>query len=254
MNNIVLRATADSSSVIRSAGEAFLQGELAMDPAGPAELAASPPLWGESLINCGLVSVTIVLAILCLSNIIEIFPIVVAGIFRTKPVMRFENNIRLGRERDQVAGVAFLAVCLIFAKYDVISLRFMEKFSAGISTLTVIGIMAAYLLVRGLLIFLLEPMRRGKEYYVASNHIFFNFVILSTVLMAMTVLGCSLMDINDLAVRKILLYEISGVGLFFAARKLDIMSNFCNLFFGILYLCVLEFFPVGLLIAATLLF
>ncbi len=242
------------SLAVRSVDEAFLSGRLLMSPDAAADLAGAPHLWSDALINCGLVSATIILAILCISQLIEVFPIVFAGIFRTKPVLSFESNVRLGKERDMVAWVAYLALCLIFARFDVISLRFMEKFPFGISTLFVIGIMLAYMMLRMSLIKAFEPKRRGKEYYMASNNLYFNFLILLAGAMCATVLFCLYKDMNDLIVRRILLYEIVGTAALLALRKLEILSNYCNLFLGFLYLCALEIFPAGLLIAASLLF
>lgn len=238
---------------VRSVDQAFLSGRLLMGSEA-ADIAGAPHLWGDALINCGLVSVTIILAILCISPLIEVFPIVFAGIFRTKPVLTFESNVRLGKERNMVAWVAYLALCLIFARFDVISMRFLEKFPYGLSTLIVLGIMLVYMLLRVGLISAFEPKRRGKEYYMASNHLYFNFLILLAAAMCVTVLICLFNDMNDLIVRRILLYEIAGTAILLALRKLEIMSNYCNLFLGFLYLCALEIFPAGLLIAASLLF
>lgn len=242
------------SLAVRSIDEAFLSGSLAMDPSAAADLMASSHLWGDAIINCLLVSAAIVTAILCLSQFIEVFPIVFSGIFRTKPVMSFESNVRLGRERDTVAWAAYFALCLVFARYDVISLRFMEQFPFGLSTLIVLGIMLFYMLLRMTLISIFEPKRRGKEYYKASNNLYFNYLILLAVLMAVTVTICLVSDMNDLIVRRILLYEIAGTAVLLALRKLEILSNYCNLLLGFLYLCALEIFPAGLLIAASLLF
>ena len=238
---------------VRDAAQAFLRGDIAMDPAA-SEIPAILPVWGDSLINCCLVSALIIAFIILLQQFVEIFPYIFGGMLRSKPVMNLENNVRLGRERNQLAALAIMTIAVIFARFDVISLRFMEKFTYGISTLLVTGMILAALLVRRIMVKSFEPKRRTKEYYRAANNLFYNFCILLATLMATTIAICILSEANELIVRKILLYEIMGIGILFSLRKIEISSNFCNLLVGFLYLCALEIFPAGLLVAASFLF
>lgn len=239
---------------VHGADQAFLTGSLGLDPVQTDELAATIPVWGDSLINCCLVSGVIIFFIITLSHLVELLPMLFGGIWRTKPIMNIENNVRLGRQRNLVAGGAFAAMCLFLSRYDIFSLRILERFSSGVTTLLIAAMILVILLFRYLLIQWLEPRRRGREYYKASNTLLSNFVILATLFMGATIVVCQLFGANEMIVRRILISELGLSGVVFALRKIEISSNFCNLFVGFLYLCALEIFPASLLVAASILF
>lgn len=239
---------------VMDARAAFINGELGIVEKDIVQLGQQLPAWNSSIINMIIVSVTIFLCILTIKQIVEILPYIIGGISRSKPVMNLENNVRLTRERNLVSMVSIIIISIFLSKFRMIHFDFLDRYDPGIGTLAIYGAVLLVLLIRLLLSRILEPRRRGKDYYRASSLVFLNFLILLAALFLITLGICSVTNVNELTIKHILEYETIGITLLFCLRKLDLSSHFCNLFNGFLYLCALEFFPAALLIGASLLF
>ena len=117
-----------------------------------------------------------------------------------------------------------------------------------------IGACGLAMLVKMSLNGLLTPRRSGLEYYNTAHSLFLNILTMTATLAVVTIGICSLLKLNDLSVRCILLYELGAAFLLNCIRRLDLSLHFCNLFTAFLYLCALDFFPAALLVSATLFF
>lgn len=237
-----------------SVDQAFTAGRLVMDHGTSGAGTTLVQLWSDSIVNCALVSAAILLVVFMLPLIIETLPTVLSGLFRNKPILNLDNNISQARTRNQVAWTSLFIIALLAARYDLADFRFLHKMSDGIATLAVLGILFSYFLLRRIVNAIPRPSGRKKEFFKAADSIWYNYVILLGLAMSLTAAADVVTGMNDLTVKSILLYEIAGTAAVLALRKLEILSNYCNLLLGFLYLCALEIFPAGLLIAASLLF
>lgn len=237
-----------------SVDQAFTAGRLVMDHGTSGTDPALVQLWGDSIVNSALVSAAILLAVILLPAILETLPVVLSGFMRTKPILNLDNNTSQARTRNQVAWTSFLAISLFCARYSLVKVDFLDGKAAGISTLVTVAAVFAYLILRLILSSMVKPSGRKKEYFKAADSIFYNYAIILAAIMAVTAAFAAVTGMNDLTVRSILIYESAGMAAVLILRKLEILSDYCNLLLGILYLCALEIFPAGLLIAASLLF
>lgn len=217
-------------------------------------MSGDPVLWGESLINCILMAGAIVFAILSLSDYVEILPYVIDGFLRDRPLLSLEDNLRLRRERNTVSLAALSFFCLIAARYDMVSFRFTASYASGLKTLVTLAVFSLYYLVRAILVKAFDHDSRGKENYRAGVHLYNNVMILLVTLMGLTIGAGHFAAAEDTVMKSILIHEIAIAGILLVIRELEIFSGFCNPLKAFLYLCILEFFPAGILIAAAVLF
>lgn len=239
---------------VMNAGQAFLSGKAGVAGNGVAEALSSMPDWGDSWINTALVAVAVFISVVSLNRLANMMPFLAGSISWNKPVMSVENNNSLKRERNMLTGVAMIVFFAYMSRFSLLQFNVFDEYDPGIVTLLNGGVFLGYLFVRFLMYRIMMPQRRGKEYYKASYTVYFNFLILLTVLFSITVGVCHFAKVNDLTIRHILLYESIGAGFLLFVRKLDLSKQFCSLFGGFLYLCILELFPAALLISASLFF
>ena len=143
---------------------------------------------------------------------------------------------------------------LAAARFSLVDFGFLSAYGPAVGTLAVIGACGLAMLVKMGLNGLLTPRRSGLEYYNTAHSLFLNILTMTATLAVVTIGICSLLKLNDLSVRCILLYELGAAFLLNCIRRLDLSLHFCNLFTAFLYLCALDFFPAALLVSATLFF
>jgi len=108
--------------------------------------------------------------------------------------------------------------------------------------------------VRGFFILIAAPKKFSREVYGLSNRAHYNYFIVLTALMLLTVGILAICKVNDLTIKTIAIYEIALFFVIFGIRKVQILSNSCNHFTAFLYLCSLELLPAALVIASAVLF
>ena len=258
---------------VRDLGAAFLEGSLGSEVPAVME---QVPSWGDSLLNSALVSAAILLCLAAAPSFSEIFNLLRGSLTRLKPAMDLENNVRLSRERNRFSAseaaqaMNYMAMAgwdaeqmlsgidgvlsLAAARFSLVDFGFLSAYGPAVGTLAVIGACGLAMLVKMGLNGLLTPRRSGLEYYNTAHSLFLNILTMTATLAVVTIGICSLLKLNDLSVRCILLYELGAAFLLNCIRRLDLSLHFCNLFTAFLYLCALDFFPAALLVSATLFF
>ena len=236
---------------VRDLGAAFLEGSLGSEVPAVME---QVPSWGDSLLNSALVSAAILLCLAAAPSFSEVFSLLRGSLTRLKPAMDLENNVRLSRERNRLSALALLVLSLAAARFSLVDFGFLSAYGPAVGTLAVIGACGLAMLVKMGLNGLLTPRRSGLEYYNTAHSLFLNILTMTATLAVVTIGICSLLKLNDLSVRCILLYELGAAFLLNCIRRLDLSLHFCNLFTAFLYLCALDFFPAALLVSATLFF
>ncbi len=217
-------------------------------------MAGYPEAWGDSLINCGLMAAAVILAILSLPEFVETFPYILKGLTRDKPLISLEDNLRLRLQRNNLSFTAMAFFCLTASMFGMISFGFASNYSSGVKTLVNIGMFLLYYLLRIMLAHAFRREGSGKEFYRAGNRMYNNVMIVLVTFMAVTIGICGTLDVDAAAIRSILIHETLLAAIVLAIRKVEIFTGFCNPFRAFLYLCGLEIFPAGMLVAAAILF
>jgi hypothetical protein len=227
----------------------FKTGELLLEqtPSPVTGAAGTPPM----LLGI-LVTVFVVLALVEIRNFLHVGPFLWDTVFRARGYSVLENNVRVARERNQLALLLVLPAILFIYRYRLYNPRFLQTFSDNWRLAAVAGVFIAYLLVRLLLYLILKPRRRADLFRMAHRAGFTYFVLL--MLPALAGVGILfLCRANDFIIRTFL-FSITGVVyLIFLFRKTQILALSCNPLLTFLYLCGLEILPTGALVATAVL-
>lgn len=180
------------------------------------------------------ISAAFVLACIFMAGpFIRLLPHILATPVRMRGAYSIESNIGLSRDRDIVALLLFLPQIYIIYRYFL-------KDPADIWT--VLLLISAFLLLRYILYRLMMP-RRGKENYMLSRKVVFNYFILFVLAEIPVVALMSFFGAGDPAIRTVT-YVLSA--LFYlacAAKRIQILSLSCSGLQTFLYLCTLEILP-----------
>ena len=205
--------------------------------------------WGASLINRIAICADAVLFIFFLNRFISIAPFLFEGLLRSRRLEHLEDSVSRTRDRNSVAAISLPALALLFSRYDIYSPSFMDGFTPGERTLTLLGVLVLTLILREALIRVLAPSRGDRENYMLSARVIYDFLITGTVILAAVAGLGAIFGIKDLIVRGILFWTGIVIYFLFLLSRTQILRNSCNQFAAFLYLCTLELIPAGTLVA-----
>lgn len=207
--------------------------------------------WSDFLLNRIFTSVAVLLFIISLRRIIGIFPLLLGGVFRCKKFLELEDSFRQARDRDIAALSAFFTFCVIVSKCRMYCPDFVIARPEAVRTLITFAVLAGATLLRALLGALLYSKKLSKEGFSTASKAVRNVLTVAVALMALSLGVLSALKFKDLDIRNILFCELGFFYLLAIIRRQQIMSNVCGGFQSFLYLCALEFIPVGLLAASA---
>lgn len=233
--------------------ELFRQGTLEMSstPVGNPAAAAA---WGDLLANQLLAVLAVVLLVVAMSDFFRLLPDLLYSFDRSRGAAALEHSIGQARTRNLLALFCILPFCLVADRYALWRPDFWQAVPAAWSAPATLGAMAAFLLVREIFYLVARPRRLGNEEADTLHHAPYNFFILLTLLMLVTVGVLTLLRSDDGFIRTLLLWETALVWLFSLIRSGQFLGSFCNVFSTFLYLCALEIIPAALLVGAHMLF
>lgn len=217
---------------------------------GTAEVA----VYGVNAVETVYMIVFVILAILFLKNFINILPYVLGSITRPKMAAEIEGSVRMARDRNIVALIFILPLCLILTHYDIYSPDFLDSLGPGARLLTVSAIFTGFLLLRTLIAFLLKSKRMRVSAYQAARRTCYTTFIAAMILMLFTLGILVLFRTPEKAIRIVLIVEMALSYFILLLRRAQNLSAYCNPFSLFLYLCALEIVPTGLLVASALIF
>jgi len=238
--------------IIRSARNAF-SGSILL-PENGSDFAMNSLGWGDSPINWGLICLFTVLFILYLGRLAELLPYLFTGIGRWKAIVNLEDSMGRMRDRNGVAVIMTIPFCLVCSRFDLLPMKFLSGMSPGLRTLGVVGILLGFFLLRAILIEIVGNGKASRDAFQISNRSAYNFFILATLTMVLATGVMGFAGLDDLTIRRISYYILGFFILVNMVRRTQILSNACNQFTAILYLCALEILPLAIFIAAAMVF
>ena len=198
--------------------------------------------------------ISTLLVMFLLKTIVEIFPSILACMFRWKESINIESSVRLSRDRDFTAIAMLIPFCLTAFSFRIYNPRFISNLPDNPRLWAVIGIFAAYVLLRKTISFLIHPRKVPQKTLTAADKSANTFFIL----LALTLLAvgsiCNFFDASLNSIRVASLWLSALIYGLYLIRKLQIFTSSCSLFAGFLYLCALEILPTGILIASGMIF
>lgn len=229
--------------------ETFGKLMLPQEP-GTAEVA----VYGVNTAETVFMIVFVILAILFLRNFLNILPYVLGSLTRPRMAAEIEGSVRIARDRNIVALIFLIPLCLILTHYDIYSPDFLDSLGPGARLLTVIAIFVGYLLVRALTAFLLDTKKMRAGVFASARRICYTVFVASMVIILITLGILVLFHTPERAIRVVLIVEMALSYLVLFLRRAQILSAYCNPFSLFLYLCALELVPTGLYVASALIF
>lgn len=207
-------------------------------------------LWSDCAVNRWILIFNVIIFVIELSEIIRIYPQLIRCLSRWKGNQDLEHSVSLARTRNTVALVTGLAFCIMADRWGLVAPDFKLRLQQGFQLPVTIGMIAATVLLRRLLYMTTQFRSLTSEYAQTLRHTIYNYQILLTSLMLLSVLPLTVFRVPDAAVRIVLYVECAVFYLLHLIRTGQILHSRCGTLATILYLCGLEILPVGILIFA----
>lgn len=197
---------------------------------------------------------SIIVVVLLLKRFVNIFPSLMACTIRWKESINLEASVKHSLDRDMLAAAMILPFCLVADGFRLYSPRFMDGLGNNAHLASVIGIFAAYCIIRMLISKMFHPQKMNpKIWKTAGRSSFTFFIILTLVLLAMGGI-MRFAGIDPLFTRNAMLCVSAFIYALFLLRKFQIFIFGGSFFTGFLYLCALEIIPTGVLVASAVFF
>ncbi|MCR4824501.1 MAG: hypothetical protein K5849_03990 [Bacteroidales bacterium] len=233
--------------------EVFKSGSLAMS-AGPVPGLDGIPAWSDLLTNRILAVVAIFLLLSGLPDLLRLIPHLLYSFDRTRGAEALEHSIGTARSRNFSALICTLPFCLMADRYALMRPDFFAGIPPQWSAPATLGLLVAFILVRSLFYLLIRPRRMGSEQFATLRHNPYNYFILLTALMLLSVGFLSMLHVPDAVIRTVLWAEIAVIYLFALIRSGQFLGSFGMGFTTFLYLCGLEIIPAALMVAVVVFF
>jgi len=206
----------------------------------------------NGILTESLVIFSTVIAVIFIRKTVNIIPSMLSCMTRWKEAFNLEYSTKLSRDRDIVFTVLIMPFCLITNRYRIYSPSFTENLSHDTCLLVTVGATMAYIVLRAALFYLLKGKKVNPTAYTAAGKTFPTFFCAATLTCLLTGGLLSFSGLEDSIVKTVLLHILGAFYLLLVVRKIQIFSHSCKVLTTILYLCILELLPTGLLVASAL--
>ncbi len=198
--------------------------------------------------------ISVLVIIILMRRMVTIFPSLIACTLRWKESVNLEASVKHSLDRNMLAAAMALPFCLVVERFRLYELKVIEELNNDLHLAVIIGVFAAYFLIRLLLSRIMRPRRIvPKTYKTAEKASLTFFIILTIILMAMGSV-MSFIGIDESITRTAMLCVSASIYMLFLIRKTQIFTSGCSFFTAFLYLCALEILPTGVLVASAIIF
>lgn len=216
-------------------------------PVAPVPHEAASLVWGDSIVNRVAVLVTLILFLIELTDLIRLFPQLLRCVSRWKGNLELEHSVSMARTRNTVALVTSLVLVLVADRWMLPYSGLRARIPETWRVLFLAAAVGGYVLLRWLF-YLATPFRsRINEFASCLRHSMYNYQILLSSLMLVTVLPLVAFGVPDASIRIVLLVETGLFTALYLIRSRQIFASRCSILATILYLCALEILPLGIL-------
>lgn len=226
----------------------FIQGKLEMS-AVPVQEAAQTMLWNDFLLNRVLVVAAVLIGIAGLRDLLKLLPELLYCFSRPRASVSLEYNTSVVRMRNTAALISILPFCLLADRFGLFRPELWSAVPEEWSAPATVGVFLAYLLLRTVCSALIRPPRLSGTAADAVRRSPWNYFILLTLLMLLTVGLLYIFRPSDTVVRITLYAETALFFLLSLLRSGQILASGFSGLTTILYLCGLELLPAAALAA-----
>lgn len=226
----------------------FIQGKLEMS-AVPVQEATQAMLWDDFLLNRVLVVAAVLIGIAGLRDLLRLLPELLYCFSRPRASVSLEYNTSVVRMRNTAALISILPFCLLADRFGLFRPELWSAVPEEWSAPATVGVFLAYLLLRTVCSALIRPPRLSGTAADAVRRSPWNYFILLTLLMLLTVGLLYIFRPSDTVVRITLYAETALFFLLSLLRSGQILASGFSGLTTILYLCGLELLPAAALAA-----
>lgn len=228
----------------------FIQGKLEMS-AVPVQEATQAMLWDDFLLNRVLVVAAVLIGIAGLRDLLRLLPELLYCFSRPRASVSLEYNTSVVRVRNTAALISILPFCLLADRFGLFRPELWSAVPEEWSAPATVGVFLAYLLLRTVCSALIRPPRLSGTAADAVRRSPWNYFILLTLLMLLTVGLLYIFRPSDTVVRITLYAETALFFLLSLLRSGQILASGFSGLTTILYLCGLELLPAAVLAACA---
>lgn len=228
----------------------FIQGKLEMS-AVPVQEATQAMLWDDFLLNRVLVVAAVLIGIAGLRDLLRLLPELLYCFSRPRASVSLEYNTSVVRMRNTAALISILPFCLLADRFGLFRPELWSAVPEEWSAPATVGVFLAYLLLRTVCSALIRPPRLSGTAADAVRRSPWNYFILLTLLMLLTVGLLYIFRPSDTVVRITLYAETALFFLLSLLRSGQILASGFSGLTTILYLCGLELLPAAVLAACA---
>lgn len=228
----------------------FIQGKLEMS-AVPVQEAAQAMLWDDFLLNRVLVVAAVLIGIAGLRDLLRLLPELLYCFSRPRASVSLEYNTSVVRMRNTAALISILPFCLLADRFGLFRPELWSAVPEEWSAPATVGVFLAYLLLRTVCSALIRPPRLSGTAADAVRRSPWNYFILLTLLMLLSVGLLYIFRPSDTVVRITLYAETALFFLLSLLRSGQILASGFSGLTTILYLCGLELLPAAALAACA---
>ena len=196
--------------------------------------------------------ISVLIVTILLNRLTNIFPSLMACIIRWKESVNLEASVKHSLDRDMLAAAMFLPFCLIVERSGLYTPQFLENTSENLHLAAFIGIFLLFCIIRKAISKILGPGKMNPKTYKTAGRTSFTFFIILTLILLLMGGVMNFIDTDPAFIRSAMLCVSIGIYALFLVRKLQIFVSGCSFFTAFLYLCALEFFPTGVLVASAI--
>ena len=200
-----------------------------------------------------LVVIFVLLFLILLQNFLHILPYLADSVLRARGSTALENSVRVRSDRDIIALILLIPLNLIIYHYKIYSPDFLQAFSPDAGFWISTGVIMSFLLLRWILTIWMKP-RRHADNYMDAYRSGYSFFILMMIAILPSIGLLSVFKASPDAVRVVVIVEMIVLYVLYLFRRTQILSSYCSTLTTFLYLCALEFLPLGLLISSAVVF
>ena len=196
--------------------------------------------------------ISTVSVIILMRRLLNIYPSLLACIIRWKESINLEASVKHSLDRNMFAVAMIIPFCLIVYRFGIYSPAFMEGINETFSLLIIIGIFGAYFALRRAMIRIMRPKKMNPKTYKAAICCAYTFFIILTLTLFFVGGIMALLKADPIVTRTAIIWLSAIIYGIYIFRKTQIFTSSCSIFRGFLYLCGLEIFPTGVLVASAL--
>jgi len=211
-------------------------------------------VWSGTLPLSICILASCIFVLLALPKIFKILPFLFGGVFRWREAQHLADSPKLHSDCKIAAWAISFPVVFVVARFELHPRC--EGLQPWEGLLTSAILLAAYVLVRGIIRFIARPGRESPsaaDAYKFASAVPAMFYLLGGMLIILTAFFGLAFSVEQTLIRKVMYWEMGVCYAFCILRRTQIFMYYRGFFSGFLYLCTLEIIPTGALMLSAIL-